>query len=177
MASPTPYATNAFNAQVNAGNGHFDYTNAQAPTTMTYHGGTIVVNGNIVGRVNNWQPAGAYTREGVHVYELNGRTWGVPVDYIPGKATGFNITFTRNEVWGQELELALGYTSVWENLTDQTTPFIANEYLFKGNVVYRQWSYSGCWFTEKNPDAWASDGDGIFKVSCGMVYVTRKRTT
>ena len=175
--SSTPYATNSFAQQVNAGNGHFDYTKPNAPTTMSYHGGTIVAGNNIIGRINSWQPSGAYTREGVFVYELNTTTWGLPVDYIPGKATGFNITYTRSEVWGQELELALGYGAVWANLTDQTYPFAANEYLFKGNSPYRVWLYSGCWFTEKNPDSWTNEGDGVYKINCGMVFVSRVRTT
>lgn len=177
MASPTPFATNTFSQQVNAGNGHFDYTKQGTPTVMTYHGGSIVVNGNIIGRINSWQPAGAFNREGNHVYELNNNTWGLPVDFVPGKATGFNITFTRSEVWSQELEICLGYGNVFSNLTDQTFPFNAIEYLFKGNVVYRQWSYNGCWFMEKNYDAWTADGDGIIKVNCNMAYVARKRTT
>lgn len=173
MASSSPYATNT--AGVKAA--PIDFGKEYAPTVQMYHGGTIVVNSKIIGRITNWQPAGAYTREGNHVYEINSNTWGLPVDYVPGRSTGFNITYTRNEVWGQELELALGYGNVWENLTDQNYPFVANEYLFRGEALYRSWSYLACWFAEKNPEAWAADGDGIIKVSCNMNYVSRKRTT
>jgi hypothetical protein len=171
--NPAPYAQNAFNAAVNP----IDFTKAGTPTIQMYHGGTILVNENIVGRINSWQPAGAYTREGTHIYEVNSNTWGVPVDYVPGRATGFNITFTRNEVWSQELEIALGYGAVWDNLTDQTYPFTAKEMLYKGATVYRIWSYFGCWFTEKNPSEWSNEGNGVISVSCGMAYVSRKKTS
>lgn len=171
MPSNTPYATNKFGVA----RANIDFSNAYAPTVQMYHGGSIVVNNAIIGRITNWQPAGAYTREGNHVYELNNNTWGLPVDYVPGRATGFNITFTRNEIWSQELEIALGWKSVWSNLTDQTFPFTAEEYLFKGQSLYRCWQHLGCWFQEKNPEAWAADGDGIIKVSCNMAYVSRKR--
>ena len=170
MPNPTPYATNSFAVKTQP----VDYTKTFVPTTQMYHGGTIAVNDKIVGRITNWQPAGAYTREGNHVYELNNNTWGLPVDYVPGRATGFNITFTRTEVWFQELELALGYAGVWNNLTDQTYPFTAREYLFRGAALYRTWAYLGCWFTEKNPSEWTSEGDGRITVGCAMAYVSRK---
>lgn len=173
MPSPSPYATNSFAVQTQA----IDFTKEGSPTVQMYHGGTIVVNDKIVGRIQTWQSAGAYTREGSHVYELNGSTWGLPVDYVPGRATGFNVTFTRSEVWGQELELALGYTAVWANLTDQTFPFTAREYLYRGADPYRIWSYLGCWFVEKTPNEWSAEGDGKITVSCGMAYVSRKRVT
>ena len=172
MANISPYATNSFGQTVNP----IDFTKPGTPTLMLYHGGSIVVGNNIIGRITNWQAAGAYTREGVHIYELNNNTWGLPVDYVPGRATGFNVTFTRNEVWTQELEIALGYGAIWDNLTDQNYPFGAQEFLYKGTVPYRTWSYSGCWFTEKNPNEMTSDGDGVIKVACGMAFVSRKRT-
>jgi hypothetical protein len=172
MANPTPYAANAFGVNARP----MEATVADAPSTQYYHGGTIVVNNNIIGRINSWHSAGAYNREGNHVYEISKQTWGLPVDYVPGRAVNFNITFTRAEVWTQELEITLGYGQVWENLTDQTRPFTANEMLFRGLNIYRTWSHRGCWFQEKNPEAWESEGNGIIRVSCNMVYVSRKRT-
>jgi len=172
MPSPTPYATNSYAVQAKG----IDYTKDGAPTIQMYHGFSIVVNDKIVGRIQTWQPAGAYTREGSHVYELNNNTWGLPVDYAPGRGTGFNITWTRVEVWSQELELALGFPGVWANLTDQDYPFTAREYLYRGVSPYRIWSYFGCWFTEKNGGEYSSEGDGKITVSCGMAYVSRKKT-
>ena len=168
----TTFAKNSFGVNRQA----IDENNAEAPTVQMYHGGSIVVNGNVVGRITAWQPAGAYNREGAHIYELNQKTWGLPVDYVPGRVTGFNITWTRNEVWGQELERTLGYApNVWNNLTDQTFPFQAKECLFRGSTAYRVWLYKGCWFTEKNPVEWSAEGDGIMNVSCNMAYVSRTK--
>ena len=167
----TTFASNSFGVNRQP----LDFANASAPTVQMYHGGTIVVAGNVIGRITAWQPAGAYNREGAHIYELNSKTWGLPVDYVPGRATGFNITWTRNEVWNEELELTLGYGAVWQNLTDQTAPFDSRECLFRGASVYRTWSYRGCWFTEKNPVEWSSEGDGIINVSCNMAYVSRTK--
>lgn len=169
MANKTPFATNPFGVQVQP----IDHTQPGAPTVQLYHGGSVVVNGNIVGRIDEWHPAGAYNRDGAHVYEVHHNTWGAPVDYVPGRVTGFNITWTRGEVWEQELELTLGYGSLWKDLTDQTFPFESREFLFRGINLYRTWSYSGCWFTEKNPVAWSSEGDGRIKVNCNMAYVRR----
>jgi hypothetical protein len=169
--NPTTFAKNSFSVNRQP----IDFNNAEAPTVQMYHGGSIVVDGNVVGRITAWQPAGAYNREGAHIYELNQKTWGLPVDYVPGRVTGFNITWTRNEVWTQELELTLGYRAVWDNLTDQTFPFQARECLFRGATAYRIWLYRGCWFTEKNPAEWSAEGDGIMSVSCNMAYVSRKR--
>lgn len=170
-ANTTAFASNSFGVNKLP----IDYTKPGTPTIQTYHGGSIVVNNNVVGRIESWNPAGSFTRSGKHVMELSHVTWGLPVDYVPGVATGFNVTFTRSEVWNQELELALGYAAVWENLTDQTFPFEANEYLFRGADVYRLWRYSGCWMVSKTPSEWQAEGDGMIKVSCDMAYVSRKK--
>jgi len=170
-ANTTAFASNSFGVNRQP----IDYTQPGAPTVQSYHGGSIVVNNNVVGRIESWNPAGAYTRSGKHIMEVSHATWGLPVDYVPGVATGFNITFTRTEVWNQELEITLGYAAVWENLTDQTFPFVANEYLFQGVNLYRMWAYNGCWFTSKAPVEWTSEGEGIIKVSCDMAFVSRKK--
>lgn len=174
MTNPSPYATNTFGVSSRP----IDYTAGNgSPTMQTYHGGTIVVNNAIVGRIDSWQASGAYTRNVELVYELNKNSWGLPVDAVPGISTGFNVTWTRGEVWEQELEIALGYTGgVWNSLNDQNRPFATNEMLFKGTTAYRTWLYSGCWFTSKTPSAQESMGSGRMTVNCDMVYVTRKRT-
>jgi len=174
MADPTPFALNSFGVKTVP----IDYTQPGTPTLQSYHGGTIVVNSKIIGRIDEWNPAGAYNRDGSHVYELNINTFGKPVDYIPGVARNFNVTFTRGEVWDQELEIALGYPAVWQDLTDQNFPFTAQEMLFKGASIYRTWSYFGCWFTEKNlASGWSAEGDAKIKVNSNMAYVARKNTT
>jgi len=172
MPSVSPYGTNAFGISVKP----LDFSVPDAPTTKTYHGLSIVVGGNIVGRIKSFSPEGAYTREAVHVYELSHVTWGRPVDIVPGKATGFNLSMTRVEVWFQELELALGYPAVWNDLCDQDRPFTCYEYLFRGATLYRVWRYAGCWFTARTESEATSDGDGLYTTTSGMMYVQRTRT-
>jgi hypothetical protein len=170
-ANMSAFASNVHEVKVTP----LDFAATGAPTIKTYHGLSIVVEGNIVGRINSWQPNGAYNRNGTHIYELHHNTFGVPVDYVPSVATGFTIAFARAEVWDQEIERTLGFTNVFNNLTDQTRPFIIQEYLFKGQDLYRVWQYSGCWFQEKNFDAFTSDGDGVHRVTGTIAYVSRIR--
>jgi len=171
MPNPSPFGTNNYGVSSQT----LDYTDVQAPQTMSYHGAAICVQGNIVGRIQSWNPEGAYNRDGEHVYELSRVTIGKPVDYVPGKITGLTVSFARTEVWGQELELALGFNSVWADLTDQTRPFIVQEFLFKGNDPYRIYQHNGCWMKTKNPEGWTADGNYIFKVSGQLAYVSRIR--
>jgi hypothetical protein len=172
MPNIAPYATNAFGIQTPG----LDYSVPDAPTTKTYHGASIVVDGNIIGRITSWNPSGAYTRAVNHVYELSHTSWGRPVDIVPGQSTGYTIAFTHVEVWSQEIELKLGYASVWDDLADQDRPFTVFEYLFRGDTLYRVWRYAGCWFSDRNEDAQTADGDGIFRANCTLMYVQRTRT-
>ena len=173
MPNIAPYATNVFGIDTPG----LDFTVADAPSSKTYHGASIVVSGNIVGRITSWNPSGAYTRAVNHVYELSHVTWGRPVDIVPGQNTGYTIAMTRVEVWQQELEVTLGYPAVWNDLADQDRPFTVEEYLFRGNELYRVWKYSGCWFQDRNEDAQTADGDGIFRVNATLAYLQRIRTT
>ena len=155
-----------------------DYTSKEGSlTTKVYHGVSITAgNNNIIGRIQSWQPD-AYTREGIHLYELAEVSFGRPVEYVPGKATGFTIAVTRAEVWQAEMELAFGFTTLFDDLIDQNRPFTVNEFWFKGNLSYCQtWAYKGCWFTGKNIDAITSDGDGVTKISATLAYVSRVKT-
>lgn len=170
-ANFTTFASNQFGVE----RAELDFTNDESPTVQMYHGGSIAVGNHVIGRITSWQAAGAYNREGTHIYEVSQKSWGLPVDYVPGRATGFNVTWTRNEVWTQELELTLGFNAVWQDLTDQTAPFTAKEFLYRGATAYRTWAYRGCWFTEKNPAEWSAEGDGIINVSCNMAYVSRQK--
>jgi len=146
-----------------------------ALTTKVYHGVSIVVgSGDIVGRIQSWQPD-AYTREGVHLYELADKSWGRPVEYVPGKATGFTISVTRAEVWDAEMEKAVGFAKLFNDLIDQNRPFKIKEFWIKGNTGTTQiWEYSGCWFQNKNIDAITSDGDGISRVTATLAYVSHR---
>lgn len=173
MANASPFGTNGFGVTSSS----LDYTDPNALQTMSYHGAQIVVNNAIIGRIQSWQPDGAYNRDGEHVYELSRVTIGKPIDYVPGKVSGFTVSFTRTEIWNQELELALGFANVFADLTDQTRPFTVQEFLYQGQNIYRVWEYRGCWLKAKNPEAWTSDGNYIHRVTGQMAYVARIRTT
>ena len=172
MANPSPYATNSYGVQTSP----IDFTDAGAPTSITYHGASIVIRGNIVGRLQSWQPEGAYNREGDHVYELSHVTSGLPIDYVPGRATGFTVSFARTEVWDQEFERILGYNAVFNTLIDQTRPFDVQEFMFKGQSPYRIFEYRGCWLRSKNSEGWTADGNFIHRISSQLAYVSRIRT-
>jgi len=169
MASPQS-APNPYNVVKKP----IDYSKPESSTVMTYHGFSIVVNGKIIGRVKEWNPQ-AYGREGNHIYELSHETWGRPVDYVPGRVEEFQISFGRVELWDQELEIALGFSSVWEDLMDQNYPISIYEYLYKGTSLYRVWLYRGCWFKSKQMNSYDATGDGIVSVECTIAYVRRER--
>ncbi len=167
MPSVTPYGENPFGVRVKP----LDYSHPHAPKTKTYHGVTIVVDGKIVGRVQNWNPT--TSRGGTHIRELSVATFGRPVDYVPGIAEGFTISCSRTEVWNEELEIALGYPGVWSDLTDQDRPFTSDEYWFRGRDVYRVWKYLGCWFQDRNEDAYDAAGDAVVKTNPTLAFVSR----
>jgi hypothetical protein len=143
---------------------------------MTYHGLAIVVDNNIVGRIQSWAPQ-MYSREGEWVYELNHFTFGRPVDYVPGINSNYTINCNRVEVWGQELERALGYPAVWSDLIDQDRPFAVKEFLLRGNNPYRTWEYTGCWFRNKNVQEFQSKETPQVMVTAELAFVGRHRST
>ena len=150
-------------------------------TTKVYHGVSIVSGTeNIVGRIQSWAPD-SYTREGVHLYELADLSWGRPVEYVPGRSTGYTIAVTRAEVWNSEMERAFGVVGANEtllsDLQDQVSPFIVKEFWLRGSDAYHIWVYRGCWFQSKNFDALASDGDGITRISATLAYVSHNLNT
>lgn len=173
MASPTPFATN--NHAVTSPGINFDAPGSV--TSKTYHGLAIVCNGNIVGRIEQWNPS-MFNRGGSHVHELNAFTFGRPVDYVPGVATNFTVSATRTEVWGQEFERTLGFSTVWADLIDQDRPFEIHEYLYRNmNQIYRVWVYSGCWFQERNEEAKSATSEAPrFMVNATIAFVSRRRT-
>jgi len=148
-----------------------------SPTSKTYHGITISVNGNVIGRVQNWDTSGAYAREGEHVYELNNLTWGKPVDYVPGRWTGLTISATVAEMWDAEIEVQIGLVPAGDQISDliqQTTPFTAHEFWFRHVDIYRIWVYRGCWLTDRNETAFTSDGNARVIANFNFNYVSRQ---
>lgn len=170
MSNVAPFA-NPYNARVNPLE-----VSEQANTAMTYHGGAIACNGKIVGRIKDWTP-GKFERNLTEIREISNTTWGVPVDNVPGISSGYSVSFTRTEVWQQELETVLGFGATFNSLADQTRPFEAFEYLYRGTTPYRVWLYKGCWFTNKSPNSWSASGDGVIEVSCEFGYVVRHKVS
>jgi len=149
-----------------------------APTTKTYHGITIEVDGAVVGRIQTWHPSGAYSREGELVYELNNLSWGLPVDYVPGRATGFTVTATVAEIWNAEIEVQLGLgDEQFAHLVEQNHPFTCREWWFRGVSEYRIWTYLGCWLTDANEENFTAEGNARVMRNFSFTYVSRQRTS
>lgn len=174
MADFAAFGSNAFGVSVLQGAFKAD----KGPKTKSYHGLAIVVGNNIVSRIQSWNPTFA-TREGVHRWELSYVTFGRPVDYVPGRQTGYTIAMTRTEVWNEELEIALGLRSSgnpFADLADQEEPFTVEEQLYRSQTAYRTWQYKGCWLTGRNEEAYSAEGDGVYTVNGEVAYVSRVRT-
>lgn len=191
QATPHP-AANTFGVQTGAA----DQT-VVLDMTKTYHGISIQVGANgaageIIGRIQGWNPTFA-SREGIHIYELNSQTWGRPIDYVPGKESGRQITCTRVETWLSEVETIFGAsvdqgfapvgqgrdnpTVEWSDLCDQTQAFQCNEVWMRGNGNHRVWTYRGCWFTEKTLDEFGAESDPAVRASVTINYVVRHLTS
>lgn len=163
-----------------------DYSNQYAPTTQSYHGFSIQVvtaggAGVTIGRITEWTPL-QMSRPATLVRELNADTYGQPVDIVPGVEENFTLAFARAEVWGAEIEVAFGVgggpsgVDPYMLLVNQNQPFIVDEVYMKGNTVYRQIRYLGCWFTSKNTAQFTAEGgDSIIKVDGEIMFVNRLR--
>jgi hypothetical protein len=168
------FAGNNFGTQVPK----LDLNHPQAPTVKSFHGITLVANGQVLGRIQNWNTNGAYTRGGTHVRELNDRTFGRFVDYVPGVADGYTITATMAEVWGSELEIQTGGGQRYIDLISQVAPFTAQEYWFRGNLGnYEVWTYLGCWLRDANYNEYTNEGEDLRVIrNLTFAYVSRSRS-
>lgn len=166
--------TNTFAVRVPA----LDFSKRHAPTTQTYHGISLQVDGRIIGRISSWTVQ-VYTRAVNHVRELNAATFGRPVDIVPAINEGYTIAANRTEVWTEELEKAVGFSRVFEDLIDQTYPFAIQELWMKGeSETYRVSNYWGCWFTDTNIADWdAAGGDAMVKRTCNITFCSKTITT
>lgn len=156
-----------------------DFTAAHAalqPTTKTYHGMVLLTEfGGTqyeVGRLSNWQTS-AMTREAKHIYELNKATMGLPVDIVPGKSSGYEVTMSRMEVWNQELELVLGMEQPFRTLMDQRWPVTLYEVLYKGGELYRTWKFPCCWATSWQISENSAEGDMVISVNATFAHLPK----
>ena len=172
MANYNKFAGNPFNQVVEP----IDYSVQYAPTSKTYHGITLVVNGNVLGRVQSWDNSAAYKRAGTHVFELNNRTFGRPIDYVPGIAEGYTINAEMAEMWNAELEIQTGSTTRYIDLISQVRPFEAQEFWFRGSNPYEVWTYLGCWMQDAGETAYQKDGDTRVIRNFQFAYVSRSHT-
>lgn len=163
-------AANPFNVSVPV----LDYSKPYHPTTQTYHGTALMVNNKIIGRIQSWQLQGVYSRQVNPVRELNYQTFGRVVDLVPSINEPYTASFSRVEVWEDEMEKACGFSSVWTDLLDQTFPFTVKEIWKKGKQIYRITEYLGCWFTDKNLNAWQAEGDAKVQIDGGTIAFVSK---
>jgi len=169
MASLTPYGTASTQVPT------MDFSKTGMFTSKTYHGLSILVDGNVIGRIQSWAPD-ARTRTAVHKWELSANAFGRPVDLIPSKADGYSISVGRIDVWEQELEIVCGYGTVWSDLIDQNYPFVFTEQLYHGADLYRSWDYPSCWFTSYAEQSSEAEGDGAYLITAQIMHMPRVRT-
>lgn len=165
-------AQNPFNVVVPT----LDYSHPQAPTTQSYHGVSIMVNNQIIGRVETWAVQGVYTRGAIHVRELNHRTFGRAVDIVPGVGQDYIAQADRFEVWNEEAEKALGFNRVFTDLLDQTYPFSVKEVWLRGRSPYRIMDYFGCWLTSKEIGQFQVNTDPIIRATVQIHFVSKQVT-
>jgi len=172
MPNYAPYAGNQFATQVEP----LQYGHPQAPTVKSFHAITLVANGAVLGRIQDWNNSGAYTRGGNPVRELSNKTFGRFVDYVPGVAEGYTIAATIAEVWNKELEFQTGGQRRYIDLVSQVTPFEAQEFWFRGPSAYEVWTYRGCWLTDANYNQFTTEGDVRVMRNFQFAYVSRQQT-
>jgi len=165
-------ATNPFNVVVPT----LDFSHPHAPTTQSCHGVSIMVNGQIVGRLEDWAVSGVYQRTVTAVRELNWRTFGRVVDIVPSINAEYTATANRFEVWFEEAERALGYGKVFTDLLDQTFPVSAKEVWLRGKTPYRIMDYFGCWLAGKEITGINATGDAIIKTNLTIHFVSKQIT-
>jgi len=170
-----PFALNSFGVQVQP----IDWSDKYAPLAKTYHGLTITASdkSTIIGRITSWNPS-VYTRESALQFELSYKTFGRPVDQVPGRSTAYTVAGTSAEMWDKEIEKRLAgdeALTVFNDLCDQVRPFMVYEHWFKGTTVYRTWVYRGCWLTERNEDAYTSEGDARVMANFTFQFVSRQQ--
>lgn len=169
-----PWGTNPHGVTVDP----IDWDADNAPYAKTYHGLTIVCNGQLIGRITSWNPS-EQTRENLHVYELSYYTFGRPVDIVPGRCTGYTITGTSAEMWDKEIERRFeGDTSIqqYSDLMDQKRGFTIYEHWFKGVTAYKTWVYYGCWFNSKGDEGYQAEGEARVVTNFNLTYVSRRAT-
>ena len=169
---PAIPATNKFH--VDRATAPIDFDAPYAPVVQTYHGFSLNVDGATLGRFTTWTPQ-QLDRVVTLTRELNPRTFGQPIDAVPGISNNFTVSFGRIEVWNEEVEKVFGEEDIYTLLLDQTRPFAIDEVYQRGNQIYRRYRYLGCWFSSKNVSAFEAEGDAIIRVDGEITFVNKVR--
>ncbi len=153
----------------------FDQSHPDQTSVKVFYGTDIMVDGQVLGRVQNFQDQEGGQMGTTHIRELSRNGSRVPVDIVPGIVEGFNLSLGTVSLWNNEIELRLGWrdTGRWNNLSDQDRPFTMRRLLYRGSELYQTTLYRGCWITSKTPSGFEAEGDGIVRMDCEIAYVAR----
>lgn len=144
-------------------------TNPPNTVVRTSHAMTIRANGITIGVVQNWNVTLA--RQVAHIYEINSRTSGEPIEAVPGNVTGLTIGVNRYDLYASRMESAFG-TPDMEMLGDQNNPFEVREaWRFPNNAVEAR-SYQGCWFSQVGRN-YGATGDRLVMANGTITYVRK----
>ena len=159
----------------------------------TSHALSIKANGQIVGLINNWNPAQGRTL--TPIYEVAADDSGNPKEYMPGNANGLTINVSRYDLYLLRMEQAFG-TADLTMLTRQSQPFdlfevwaipnlgvLVNQQIAQARFGNRalvlspftdkeHYIYQNCWFTSLGRTLTA-DGNRIVNVNATLVYTKK----
>jgi hypothetical protein len=159
--------------------------------TRTSHALTIRANGVAVGLINGWNPTQGRTVTPIFEVGVDGS--GNPVEYMPGNATGLNISINRYDLYTLRMEEAFG-TPDLTMLTRQNEPFdvfevwqvpditalelaLENAGIEAGTIKPKErFVYRGCWFTSLGRTIRADD-NRIVNVNATLVYTQKLKVT
>lgn len=132
---------------------------------------TIRANGITVGKLQTWNIA--QTRGITHIYEIDSRTSGEPVEAVPGNVGGLTISVSRYDLYTRRMEQAFG-TPDFEMLSDQNNPFECREVWRFPNNATESRKYEQCWFNNIGRNYSATD-NRVVMVSAGITFVRKVR--
>jgi len=154
--------------------GSLDYQNDDSLVSKTYHKFVLMVNNRPIGRVSNFTPP-PDTRKTKAVRELGTTSFGRVLEQVPSTNDDgdYKIVVKRTEVWGSELETALGFTTRFVDLIDQKRSFSVLSQLWKGDTIYETWTYSNCWITSRSWEEYTAEGEAVILLNAEFVFTSK----
>lgn len=143
------------------------------PNTIirTSHAMALRANGITIGVIQSWNTT--QSRGVTHIYEIDPRTSGEPIEAVPGNVGGLTISVNRFDTYTKRMEQAFG-TPDFEMLSDQNNPFEVRETWRFPNGAIEARAYLGCWFTQIGRNYSATDAR-VVNVGGQLAYVRRVR--